>query len=67
MKPTMVVVVVGTVVVVVLVILIVAVVAQSLYRSGAGRYYYGRENVILIGFRAVGNTEKQKWPIMSNF
>ena len=59
MKPTVVVVVVGTVVVVVLVILIVAVVAKSLYRSVAGRHFYGTENVIWTGFGPIGNTEKK--------
>ena len=40
---------------------------QSLYRSRAGRHFYGTENVISAGLGPVGNTEKKFGPIMSNF
>ena len=41
---------------------------KSLYRSRAGRHFYGAENVIWAGFGQIGNTEKKKiGPIMSNF
>jgi hypothetical protein len=41
---------------------------QSLYRSRAGRHFYGAENEICAGFGLIGNTEKKNWgPIMSNF
>ena len=40
---------------------------KSLYRSRAGRHFYGTENVIWAGFGPVGNTEKKIGPIMSNF
>ena len=33
---------------------------KSLYRSRAGRHFYGTENEIWAGFGPVGNTEK-KW------
>ena len=36
-------------------------VSKSLYRSRAGRYFYGTENVIWAGFGPVGNTEKIIW------
>ena len=32
---------------------------KSLYRSCAGRHFYGTENEIWAGFRPVGNTEKK--------
>ena len=32
---------------------------KSLYRSCAGRYFYGTENEIWAGFGLVGNTEKR--------
>ena len=32
---------------------------KSLYRSGAGRHFYGTVNVIWAGFGSVGNTEKK--------
>ena len=32
---------------------------KSLYRSRAGRLFYGTENKIWAGFGLVGNTEKQ--------
>ena len=42
--------------------------SKSLYRSHAGRHFYGTENVIWAGFGLIGNTEKKKFgPIMSNF
>ena len=34
--------------------------AKSLYKSRAGRYFYGTENEIWAGCGPVGNTEK-KW------
>ena len=34
---------------------------KSLYRSRAGRYFYGIENEIWAGFGRVGNTEKKIW------
>ena len=40
---------------------------KSLYRSRAGRHFYGTENVIWADFGPVGNTEKKIGPIMSNF
>ena len=40
---------------------------KSLYRSRAGRHFYGTENVIWAGFGPIGNTEKKSWAIMSNF
>ena len=41
---------------------------KSLYRSRAGRHFYGTENVIWAGIGPIGNTEKKKFgPIMSNF
>ena len=41
---------------------------KSLYRSPAGRHFYGTENVIWAGFEPVGNTEKNNvGPIKSNF
>ena len=41
---------------------------KSLYRSRAGRHFYGTENVIWADFWPVGNTEKKMGgPIMSNF
>ena len=33
--------------------------AKSLYRSHAGRHFYGTENEIWAGFGPVGNTEKK--------
>ena len=33
--------------------------SKSLYKSCAGRHFYGRENVIWAGFGPVGNTEKK--------
>ena len=42
--------------------------AKSLYRSRAGRHFYGTENVILADFGLVGDPEKKMGgPIMSNF
>ena len=35
--------------------------AKSLYRSRAGRHFYGTENEIWAGFGPVDNTEKQIW------
>ena len=35
--------------------------SKSLYRSRAGRHFYGTENEIWAGFGPVGNTEKKKW------
>ena len=32
---------------------------KSLYRSRAGRHFYGTENVIWADFGPVGNTEKK--------
>ena len=32
---------------------------KSLYRSHAGRHFYGTENEIWAGFGPVGNTEKK--------
>ena len=32
---------------------------KSLYRSRAGRHFYGTENVIWAGFGPIGNTEKK--------
>ena len=32
---------------------------KSLYRSCAGRHFYGTENVFWAGFGLVGNTEKK--------
>ena len=41
---------------------------KSLYRSRAGRHFYGTENEIWAGFGPVGDTEKKNWgPIMTNF
>ena len=42
---------------------------KSLYRSSAGRHFYGTENVILAVFGLIGNTywKKKFGPIMSNF
>ena len=41
---------------------------KSLYRSRAGRHFYGTENEIWLGFGLVGNAEKKnEGPIMSNF
>jgi hypothetical protein len=39
---------------------------KSLYRSCAGRHFYGAENEIWAGFVPVGNTEK-KLGLMWNF
>ena len=36
---------------------------KSLYRSRAGKYFYGTENVICAGFGPAGNSEK-RGPIM---
>ena len=33
--------------------------SKSLYRSRAGRHFYGTENVIWAGFGPIGNTEKK--------
>ena len=33
--------------------------SHYLYRSRAGRHFYGAENVIWAGFGPVGNTEKK--------
>ena len=33
--------------------------AKSLYKSRAGRHFYGTENVIWAGFGQIGNTEKK--------
>ena len=41
--------------------------SKSLYRSLAGRHFYGTKNVIWAGFGPVGNTEKRFGPSMSNF
>ena len=42
--------------------------AKSLYRSRAGRHFYGTEYEIWADFGPVGNTEKKYGgPIMSNF
>ena len=41
--------------------------SKSLYRSCAGRHFYGTEYVIWAGFGPVGNTGKKIGPIMSNF
>ena len=41
--------------------------AKLLYRSLAGRHFYGTENEIWAGFGLVGNTEKNWGPIMGNF
>ena len=35
--------------------------AKSLYRSRAGRHFYGTENMIWAGFGLVGSTEKNNW------
>ena len=35
--------------------------AKSLYRSCAGRHFYGTENVIWPSFGPVGNSEKKIW------
>jgi hypothetical protein len=41
---------------------------KSLYRSRAGRHFYGTENEIWAGFGPVGNTEEKNCGlIMSNF
>ena len=41
---------------------------KSLYKSHAGRHFYGTENVIWAGFMPVGSVEKKSGgPIMSNF
>ena len=40
---------------------------KSLYRSRAGRHFYGTENEIWAGFGPVGNTEKKNGQIMSYF
>ena len=34
--------------------------AKSLYRSCAGRHFYGTENVFWAGFGPVGSTEKKR-------
>ena len=34
---------------------------KSLYRSRAGRHFYGTKNVICAGFGPIGNTEKKKF------
>ena len=36
--------------------------SKSLYRSRAGRHFYGTENVIWAGFGLVGSVEK-KWVV----
>ena len=40
---------------------------KSLYRSRAGRHFYGTGYVIWTGFGPVGNTKKKIGPIMINF
>ena len=41
---------------------------KSLYRSRAGRHFYGTENEIWAGIGTAGNTEKKMGgPIMSKF
>ena len=40
---------------------------KSLYRSCAGRHFYGIENEIFASFEPVGNTEKKIGLIMRNF
>jgi hypothetical protein len=35
--------------------------SKSLYRSRAGRHFYGTENVIWAGFGPIGTTEKKVW------
>ena len=39
---------------------------KSLYKSCAGRLFYGTENEIWAGFRPVGSAEKKWGPILSN-
>ena len=33
--------------------------ARTVYRSRAGRHFYGTENVVWAGFGPIGNTEKK--------
>ena len=35
--------------------------SKSLYKSRAGRHFYGTENVIWAGYGPIGNTEKKVW------